>query len=110
MKTIAIDFDGVIHSYKGWDGDVPTGKPILGALPACRRLAKKFTLIVFTTRNMENVRTWLALHGFDMFDKITNTKRQWHLLIDDRCIRFTGTWEGLSEHVENFEPYWKTRC
>lgn len=109
MKTVALDFDGVLHAYKGWKGDIPTGKPITGALPACRKLAKKFNLIVFTTRKPEHVAQWLKKYNFDMFDGITNEKPEWLVLVDDRCIRFNGIWEGLVEHIENFNPYWKTK-
>lgn len=107
MKTVALDFDGVLHSYTGWDGDIPTGEPILGALPACQELAKGFNLVVFTTRKPEFVSEWLMKHGFNMFEGITNTKPEWMVLVDDRCIRFNGAWEGLVEHIKHFNPYWK---
>jgi hypothetical protein len=108
MKTVALDFDGVLHSYSGWNGELPTGDPIEGALSACQELAKRFNLIVFTTRKPELVEEWLAKHGFDMFSGITNSKPEWLVLVDDRCIRFNGTWTGLVERIDHFNPYWKT--
>lgn len=45
-----------------------------------------------------------------MFEEVTNVKSEFFLLIDDRCIRFNGTWGGLAEHVKHFNPYWKAQC
>ena len=52
MKTICIDFDGVLHDYsKGWQGDDVFDKAVPGASEGLKALKKDgWTIILFTTR------------------------------------------------------------
>lgn len=106
-KTIAIDFDGVLHGYsKGWqDGkiyDVP--KP--GAKEAMEKLHKNFWLIIYSTRNYDRVvdgvlepnqrnemREWLEFHKIP-FDQIHTDpgKPICKCFVDDNAVRFES-WE-----------------
>jgi hypothetical protein len=99
-KTIAYDFDGVIHSFKkGWDGDVPKGKPIKDAKWAIEKLIEKgFTVIVFTTRTRTDlVSIWLANNGFPEL-MVTNTKPNALAYIDDRGIRFENNHQSIVKY------------
>lgn len=106
--TLLIDFDGVMHDYKGWDGSTPTGGPILKARAALYQLESNFRLICFTTRPEKFVTSWLLRYGFPSM-KVTNIKEPAFLILDDRAITFTGEWtDGLLEQIKNFKPYWQT--
>lgn len=73
VKTVAVDFDGVIHAYgRGWvDGSIYDG-PKVGAVDALRKLMQTYAVFVHTTREPEQVMPWLESLGFDV-------------TIDERC-------------------------
>lgn len=50
MKTICIDFDGVLHSYtSGWQGeDVASDPPVPGAIEWLREMIRN--LIIYLTK------------------------------------------------------------
>ena len=48
-KTIALDFDGVIHNDKfGWHDGTIYGDPIDGSIDAIKLLAQKYRLILLS--------------------------------------------------------------
>lgn len=103
-KTIAVDFDGVLHRYsRGWQDGKIYDRPVEGAVEAYYSLMDKgYHLVVFTTRtDLDAVRKWMHRH-FD-FEKrvghmwepeITNVKPLAIAYIDDRGIRFTS-WKDM---------------
>lgn len=101
VKTVAIDFDGVIHQNDmGWcDGDI-YGNPVKGSLESINKLIKKgFIPVVFTARTeMEPVRTWLKFHNFPELE-VTNIKPPAISYIDDRGVRFTNWTDILNYFV-----------
>ena len=117
MKTIAVDFDGVVHGYsKGWqDGDI-YDPPLPGALEALHTLMQTYAVFIHTSRDPGAVASWLAERGFDTvldIDGPTHPKREfWNersallvtdrklpavAYIDDRAIRFTDWPQALSD-------------
>lgn len=68
-KTIAVDFDGVIHKYsKAYhDGSIYDG-PVEGARDALRLLKKKgYKVVIFTARpNAEEIDGWLKTHSIEV--------------------------------------------
>lgn len=61
MKTIAIDFDGVIHQYsKGWqDGEI-YDKPVVGCFEAIQALFEQgYFVFILSTRPKRQVKKWL---------------------------------------------------
>ncbi|MFG2970841.1 hypothetical protein ACGFZS_46990 [Streptomyces sp. NPDC048288] len=116
-KTLAIDFDGVIHAYsKGWQDGTIYDPPLPGSLEAIRSLMETYAVFIHTTRDAGAVAGWLADHGFDTVldvDGPTHPKRQfWNDLgallvtdrklpavayIDDRGIRFTNWDQALTD-------------
>lgn len=65
MKTIAIDFDGVIHKYsKGWqDGDI-YDKPNEGAFEYLNELLSgENSVFIFSTRSPRQIKQWLKRHS-----------------------------------------------
>mgnify|MGYP003349447898 FL=1 len=50
-KTIALDFDGVIHdAYEGWGDGTCYGEPLPGALEAIKSLSEKYKVVIFTAK------------------------------------------------------------
>ena len=67
IKTVAVDFDGVIHAYgKGWQDGSIYDDPVPGAIEALRTLMSAYTVFVHTTRPPLPVGNWLAERGFDV--------------------------------------------
>ena len=61
MKTIAIDFDGVIHKYsKGWQDGSIYDEPVEGAFEAIQHYMKNdYAVFIFSTRNPRQIKKWL---------------------------------------------------
>lgn len=98
-KIIAIDFDGVIHKYsKGWHDGTAYDVPMEGALEMINKMIDQgLTPVVFTTRDSQQVGTWLIDNKFPQMD-ITNVKPIAKFYIDDRAIRFTN-WTDISKYI-----------
>lgn len=101
-KTIAIDFDGVIHRYsKRWQGMANAyDPPMEGAIEAIKRLkAEGYHLIIFSSRDTNVIRKWLVKYDLDTyFEDVTNTKIPAKVYIDDRAYRFES-WEKTMEDL-----------
>jgi len=62
MKTIAIDFDGVIHKYsKGWHDGTCYDEPIDGAEEFLKKLMedKDVSVFIFSTRSPRQIKRWI---------------------------------------------------
>jgi hypothetical protein len=114
VATIAVDFDGVIHAYsKGWQDGTIYDEPLPGALTSLRVLMQHAAVFIHTSRQAEQVVTWLVERGMPCrigFDGefwnerglllVTNRKLPAAAYIDDRAIRFTNWFGALSEVEE----------
>lgn len=123
MKTIAIDFDGVIHSQQNNWGPI-LGSPVDGAFDCIRTLIQKHPIYIFCARTWEGERAltglnyipyWLEMHqlGIPSYvdvdpkpiwdDKskllITNRKLLASVYIDDRGLRFENWQQTMRELV-----------
>jgi len=121
-KTLAIDFDGVIHSYtSGWkEVGICEDPPVPGAMTALREYVSKYTVCIFSSRSadmdgIEAMKRYLRLHLVDEFGdsvgmyiysklKFPMDKPPAHMTIDDRGFQFTGTFPTL-EYIEAFKPW-----
>lgn len=93
QRTLAIDFDGVIHKYsRGWQDGSAYDVPVDGVEAALIRLREAgFKLVILTTRDIGQVQTWLLRYGMeDLIDQITSVKVPAVAYIDDRAVRFTN--------------------
>lgn len=117
LKTILIDFDGVLHSYKsGWRGiDVIPDSPVEGAIQWLRDMrAYGFQLAIYSSRSQSQaghdaMRAWLREHGVDedLLNHIIFPSKKppaW-LTIDDRCLLFNGIFPSMEE-IDNFKPWY----
>ena len=103
---IAIDFDGVIHkSSKGFFDGTVYDEPIEGCIEAIKKLAEKYTIVIFTAKakkdrplvngmtGEELVWDWLAKYNISSYIKeVTSEKPRAICYIDDRGVRFES-WE-----------------
>jgi|TARA_Y100000114_G_C11755378_1_gene326593 phosphoheptose isomerase len=114
--NVGIDFDKVIHKCsKGYyDGSI-YDEPVEGAYEALERLAKDYTVIVYTCkakpdRGLVNGKTgteliweWLKEHNMSQFvSKVTAEKPRARFYVDDKAIRFTD-WESTFAMIEEID-------
>lgn len=110
-KTIAFDFDGVIHRYsKGWQDGSIYDKPVegIGIVIDQLRMAG-YKVVVYSTRcstpfGILSVETWLEKHKIKV-DGVTDTKPIAMAYVDDRAIPFGGNCEILMREIRNFKPW-----
>ena len=114
QKTVALDFDGVIHQYTGWNEGV-LGVPISGAVELIKVLqANGAEVIVFTAREVEPISDWLIKHDIRV-PIITNIKlSRVDVFVDDRALSFLPIdyldVELFARKLLLFEPYWKNHA
>jgi len=102
LPILTIDFDGVIHDYKrGWQKGAIYGELTDGFLEWAERARLYFRLVVYSSRSsdpagIQNMIDWLTSKGWDAGRvplEFAHEKPPSFLTIDDRCIRFEGTWD-----------------
>jgi len=117
--TIAIDFDGVIHSYsRGWQGGEIYDPPVEGTREALTELrARGWKIYIFSTRTNkiyhkndhppqeERMKTYLEEHGIP-YDKIWSFgKPMADIYLDDRALNFRGKWVDSLQEIEQFQVW-----
>jgi hypothetical protein len=105
--TVAVDFDGVIHSYTSpWvAAAVIPDPPVEGAIEWLNQIRQTYEVVIFTTRGESYegataVREWLIEHGLEDGDGqvvVTAVKPKALIYIDDRAWRFEGTFPTADE-------------
>lgn len=121
-RTVALDFDGVIHSYTSpWTkpGEIHD-PPVPGSLQYACELLEHFDVTIFSARaksraGMSAMKKWLRQHWQEAGlpeDKlyrieIVSEKPIAILYIDDRGFCFTGTFPSI-EQIQNFKPWNRT--
>lgn len=122
MKTIAIDFDGVIHDYKdGYKDGTIYGDLVPGAKDFIINAHKTgHPMFIMSTRNPIQILAWVqdkipevtfailvnpgTFYNNKKLVGITNKKLAAHIYIDDRGYKFEGTFPD----VEAFKTYQET--
>jgi hypothetical protein len=113
LKNLAIDFDGVIHTFdRGWYDGTCYGDPIEGSLEAIKKLSESYSIIIFTAKakpsrplvngktGTELVEEWLTKHGVMKYVKeITSEKPRSQIYIDDKGYHFEN-WEDTITHIK----------
>lgn len=115
VKTIAVDFDGVIHRYsRGWHDGTIYDPPMPGALDGLRQFMGLYAVYIQTSRSPRPVAEWLAGHGIEACVEegiaapmrfwterdrllVTNRKLPAIAYLDDRAVRFTSWGQALRE-------------
>jgi hypothetical protein len=114
LKTISVDFDGVLHAYsQGWQDGQVYDTPVPGAIEALKFLMSKYCIFILTARDdLSPVIKWLEGYGFktdtDNGDPtwgtqgvllVTNRKLPASIYVDDRGLRFYS-WESAVNQIE----------
>ena len=116
MSTIALDFDGVLSDYSGWQGrHALLDPPVEGAIQAIRDYQDAGLVVVIYTSRADHpegvtmIERWLREHGLQQkrIDsiKITDRKPPAIVYLDDRAWCFTGTFP-TPEEIKSFKT-WK---
>ena len=124
--TLCIDFDGVIHSYeRGWQDGTIYGAVTKGFFEWAEEAQKHFKLVVYSSRSKdpdqlklmamwlyEQRNTWAAAQNTETLMELeiefAGQKPAAWLTIDDRCIRFEGSWNTgrlTPESMLAFKPW-----
>ena len=117
LNNIAIDFDGVIHTFdKGFHDGTCYGDPIEGSLEAIKELSKKFNIIIFTAKAKPNrplvqgktgtelVIEWLTEHDVMQYvSEVTAEKPRSQVYIDDKGYRFENWGDTMKFIGEKYE-------
>ena len=107
-RTVCLDFDGVIHSYRsGWQGPtVIPDPPIHRSKEAIDRLRKNFRVVIFSARCQDEsgkqaIENWLAQNDI-VVDEVCLHKPPAYIYVDDRAVPFTGDWDETISKVNDF--------
>jgi hypothetical protein len=119
-KTIAVDFDGVIHAYtRGWADGTIYDEPLPGAFTALHYLMRQYAVFIHTSRDPRQVADWITIKsviptcteppigpGFRppmafWNDQtrllVTNRKLPAVAYLDDRAVHFTNWDQALTD-------------
>ena len=101
-KTIAIDFDGVIHKYsQGFKGlDNAYDEPMEGTTEALTKLKELgYDLKIMSSRPAPVIEAWLEKYGLGQFiSEVSNHKFPATVYVDDRGFKFES-WDQVDEIV-----------
>lgn len=110
LKTVAVDFDGVIHTYQsGWTGYTPTDGPEEGAREFIAELqAQGYRVVIMSSRahtseGIQAIRGWLEQYGFPELD-VTHEKVMAVAYVDDRAVPYvtgSGAWSAVASHIDD---------
>lgn len=92
-EVICIDFDRTLHDMDHPVAGRKMGPPIESARTAVQVLMSHgYEVVVLTCQvNHEYIRDWLRYYGFPAL-RVTNVKPVAVAYVDDRAVRFTGSW------------------
>lgn len=107
-RTICLDFDGVIHSYRTpWCGaEIIPDPPIHGCREAIAELRQRYRVVVHSARcaseaGTEAIRAYLATHGIEV-DEVSRFKPPASIYVDDRGLKFDGDWTETRAAIDAF--------
>lgn len=111
--VICIDLNGVLDTYAGWTGQYEDYAPRAGAREFLAALQDKgYHVVVCTAQPSERlmeIEAWALEHDLsDYIDLITNEKPPAVAYLDDRAVRFDGSYDDALTALTGFKAYWQT--
>ena len=108
MRTVCVDWNGVLDTYGGFRGEEHFDPPREGAGEFLARLkAMGFRVVILSTRSPAQVWDWLRRHGLDgHVDDVTDRKVPAVAYVDDRAVPFRGDYEEVLTTLRRFRPHW----
>jgi len=107
-RTICLDFDGVVHSYRsGWCGsEVIPDPPIHGTREAIARLRQRYRVVIHSARCSTEagrlaIEHWLRRHDI-VIDEVCAHKPPALAYVDDRAVPFRGDWDQAMTAINEF--------
>ena len=108
-KTLCIDFNGVLDTYKGWKG-IDHEYPMREGTPEFLKTLTEsgYTIVVFTAANVMKVKQWIMRNGLDRYvSDVTDKKIPALCYIDDRAVQFKGNYSETLHEILNFKTFWE---
>ncbi len=112
-RTIAVDFDGVIADYDGYQGPGVLGAPRGDVVAAMRTLAGEgWKIIIYTTRGETEIVAYLVQHKIPYHEinrnsdyKTQGSKPVADVYWDDRAFRYSGDAQRDLEEIRSFRTW-----
>lgn len=108
QKTLLIDLDGVLNTYKGTYKENEISPPRSGVKEFLEKISIDYDIEIFTVRDKTLTQNWLDKYDLAKYVKnITNEKKQYaSIIIDDRALKFNGDFTQTLNDINNFKPHW----
>ncbi len=116
---LAMDFDGVIHSYtSGWQGeDVISDPPVPGVFTWMERAMVYFRIAIYSSRSKSflgraAMRKYISKHAPHLFTDLDFPEYKPHAFItlDDRAVNFDGNWDNYDPTIlRHFVPWYQLK-
>ena len=109
MKTVCVDFNGVLDTYDGWHGDPYSTSMAAGADLFLKRLNDLgYQVFIHTSADVPGVVAWLEeWHLMQYVQGVTNQKVPAFAYIDDRAICHRGDFMKTLKELQEFETHWE---
>jgi adenylylsulfate kinase len=113
QQTIAVDFDGVIADYDGWDGTGALGLPRPDVVEALKILRNEgWKIVVYSCRSSAEITPYLMENSIP-FDEINQNsscstggvKPVATVYWDDRACQYSGDARKDLEMIRNFRTW-----
>jgi len=97
VRTICLDFDGVLNTYTGWVNERELFEPREGVEAFLQTLRSRYDrVVIYSTRQVDRVWQWLSQHRLACYiDCVTQVKPRAEAYIDDRGICFRGDYAAV---------------
>lgn len=109
MKTVCLDFNGVLDQYKGWRGPDYMYPPRPGVKEFLKRLKDAgYKVMIHSTMDTAKIGQWMIDNGlWEFVDGVTPSKPPAVVYVDDRAVCFRGDYDATFAEIETFHAYWE---
>ena len=113
IKVVCLDFDMVVHDYKGWKGEgyaLIEGEPLPGAKEGIKALRESGCLVlIHSTRcgyagGAVAIMEYCVKHNLRV-DGVCTNKPPADVYVDDKCVTHLGDWKQTVTNIQNFVPW-----